>query len=304
MANPADSSINGIAAGSASKAWLVGTGFSKASSEVPLIESLKGSRFTRSKTSKLGTGNLIAVAASSAKNAWAVGDTLTAAGKVDHFNGKKWSDVKVPATTTAYTAVSTTGPKNVWAVTSVSGAPASAHFNGKKWSVTPIAPAGTNVTGIATTGGKQAVAVGYRFIVKGSTEVLRPLTFRFAHNKWTTSAAPFTLQGALLESVTALGTHGYAVGENASANQNSTPLVLRLSHGKWKSEHVAKRGQASALVSVSMSSKFAAAAGQWAVHPQCTANATPSHPFIVSPHGSSWGQVAAPEAITLASRRC
>jgi hypothetical protein len=303
MANPADSSITGIAAGSASKAWLVGTAF-PSGGQVPFIESLKGSRFTHTKTKKLGTGNLVAVAASSAKNAWAVGDTVTGTAKAVHFNGKKWSSVKVPATMSELTAVSTTGKKNVWAITNVGGAPASAHFNGKKWSVTPIAPAGTNVTSIATTGGKKVIAVGYHFILKGKTEVLRPLTFRLAHKKWTSSAAPFSLQGALLESVTALGKHGYAVGENASANQNSTPLVLRLSHGKWKSEKVAKRGHASALVSVGMSSKFAAAAGQWAVHPQCTANATPPHAFIVSVHGSSWGQVAAPEAITMASRRC
>jgi hypothetical protein len=304
MANPADSFVTAIAAGSKSRAWLVGTEFPSGGSQLPFIESLKGSRFTHTKTKKLGTGNLVAAAASSAKNAWAVGDTLTGTAKVAHFNGKKWSSVKVPGTMSELTAVSTTGKKNVWAITNVGGAPASAHFNGKKWSVTPIAAAGTNVTSIATTSSKKAVAVGYHFVIKGKTEVLRPLTFRLAHKKWTSSAAPFSLQGALLESVTVLGKHGYAVGENAAANQNSTPLVLRLSRGKWKSEHVAKRGHASSLVSVGMSSKFAAAAGQWAIHPQCTANSTPPHAFIESPHGSAWGQAVAPDAITTASRRC
>jgi hypothetical protein len=303
VSNPSTSSLSGIAVGSKSKAWLVGQSFASGG-QTPFIESLKGSRFTRTKT-KLGTGSLVAAAASSAKNVWAVGATETETAKVVHFNGKKWSSVTVPGTMSAFTAVSTTGKKNVWAVTLVGSVPSAAHFNGKKWSVTPIAPAGTNVTGIATTSPKKAVAVGYHFVVKGTTEFPHPLTFRFAHKKWTSAAAPFSLKGAFLEGVTALGKHGYAVGLNIPRNQlNSTPLVLRLSHGKWKSERVAKRGQASALVSVGMSSKAAAAAGQWAVHPQCTADATPPHPFIVSPHGSTWGQVVAPEAITMAARRC
>jgi hypothetical protein len=302
VANGADTSVSGLAAGSASRAWLVGMSFAKGQ-EVPYIESLKGSRFTHTKT-RLGTGSLVAVSASSGKNAYAVGYTPTGTAKVVHFNGRKWSDVKVPSSTTEFTAVSTTSTKNLWAITSIDGAPASAHFNGRKWSVTRIAPAQTVVTAIATTGGTKAVAVGYHFIVKGNTEQLRPLTFRLAHGKWTSTAAPYSLAGGLLEGVTVLGSHGYAVGESAAANQNSTPLVLHLSNGKWKSEKVAKRGHASSLVSVAMSSKFAAAAGQWAVHPACTANATPPHPFIVSPHGSTWGEVVSPEAVTMSSRRC
>jgi hypothetical protein len=303
VANPASSSESAIAAGSSSKAWLVGTSFAT-DQQVPFIETLKGSRFVPTKT-KLGTGTLVAAAASSAKNVWAVGDNATGAAIAAHFNGKKWSLVAVPAGLSELTAVSTTGAKNVWAVTSVNAVPSSAHFNGKKWSVTPIAAQGVNVTGIATTGSSKVVAVGYHFVVKGNTEFPHPLTFRLSGKKWKSAAAPFSLRGAFLEGVTALGTHGYAVGLNIPANQlNSTPLVLRLSHGKWKSEKVAKRGHASALVSVGMSSKLAAAAGQWAVHPQCTLNATPPHPFIVTPHGSTWGQVAAPEAITMSSRRC
>lgn len=295
LANPTGSSLRGIAAGSSSKAWIVGTGFT--STEKPLIESLKGSRFKVSKV-KLGSGSLLAVAASSAKNAWAVGVTESGAGLAAHWNGHKWRSVSFGQSVPELTAVSTTSPKNVWALTSSSsGAPASVHWNGHKWKVAPIAAVGPNLTSIATGSAKSAWVVGSVFVPNGSTGTTKAVAYRSKGKKWKKISAESPEHQTFLVAVAAHGKHAYAVGQGSGAKNflASRPVVLRLSHGKFKAVRVAKRGQASALAAVSMSSKLATAVGSWSVHPQCTVHATPPKPFIVSPHGSTWGEVSAPQ---------
>jgi hypothetical protein len=303
VANPEGSSLDGIAAGSKSKAWIVGSRFS--STETPLIEALKGKKFKVSKT-KLGSGELLAVAASSRKNAWAVGATETGTGLAAHWNGRKWKLVPIPQPVSALSAVSTTSAKNVWALTSSDGAPAAAHWNGHKWKITAIAAVGPNLRSIAASSAKRAWVVGSIFVPKGTSGSTKAVAYRFTGKKWKRMSAASPDAQTFLTAVAAHGKHAFAVGVG-SGNKNpleSRPVVLRLSHGKFKAVRVAKRGQASSLAAVSMSSKAAAAVGSWSVHPPCQVNSTPPKPFIVSPHGSSWGKVSAPEAMALAQRRC
>jgi hypothetical protein len=303
VANPASTSLSGIAAGSKSKAWIVGSRFT--TTEQPLIESLKGSRFKVSKT-KLPGGELLAVAASSAKNAWAVGGTDNGGGLAARWNGKKWKSVPISQPVSQLTAVSTTSAKNVWALTSSDGLPASAHWNGHTWKITPIAGVGPSLRGIAASSAKSAWAVGSIFVPKGTSGSTRAVAYHFTGKKWKKVSAASPEAQTFLVAVAAHGKHAYAVGQGSGKKNflESRPVVLRLSHGKFKAMRVSKRGQASSLAAVSMSSKAATAVGQWAVHPPCQTNSTPPKPFIVSPHGSSWGEVSAPEATALAQRRC
>jgi hypothetical protein len=303
VANPTGASLRGIAAGSKSKAWIVGASF--ASTEEPLIESLKGSKFKVKKTT-LGSGELLAVAASSAKNAWAVGVTENGGGLAARWNGKKWKSVLISQPVGELTAVSTTSAKNVWALTSLNGVASSAHWNGHTWKIATIPAVGQNLTGIASGSAKRAWVVGSVFVPHGTSGSTEAVAYQFKHKKWKKISAASPDAQTFLAAVAAHGKHAYAVGQGSSNGKplNSRPVVLRLSHGKFKSVRVDHRGQASSLAAVSMSSKAATAVGQWAVHPQCTTNATPPKPFIVTPHGSSWGEVSAPEAAPLAQRRC
>jgi hypothetical protein len=287
--------LTSVAAGSSTSAWIAGSYYTKnGTAQKPLIEHSKGSRFTRV-TAKLPDGQISGLAASSKKNAWATGSTTAGGPFAAHWNGHRWKSIAISANTFgALGAVSTTSSKNVWALTNVNGQAASAHWNGKRWSIATVAPAADVIAALASSSAKNAWAVGYTYGTKGAKTV----TIHWNGKHWLKVASPSPGTSAMLQSVTLHGHSGYAVGSIADkTGLKTTPLVLKLSGKKWKVEHVAKRGQASALYSVSMSSKAAAAVGAWYVHPPCTAHATPANPFVVSPHGSTWGQVSAPEVV-------
>jgi hypothetical protein len=288
-----DIQLRAIAAGSSTSAWIGGYDYNKGgTTQKPLIEHSKGSGFSRV-PNPLPAGQVIGLAASSKNNAWATGTTVSGAPMAAHWNGHRWRSVAVSATRFgALGAASTTSASNLWAITNVHSEATSAHWNGKRWSVATIAPTADQIVAIASSSGKNAWAVGYTYGAKGAKTVI----FHWNGHKWLKVTSPSPGKSPMLESVTVHGHSGYAVGLiSGKTGLDTTPLVLRLSGKRWTVQHVVKRGQASSLYSVSMSSKSATAVGSWYVHPPCTVNSTPANPFVVSPHGSHWGQVSAPE---------
>ncbi|WIG61558.1 MAG: hypothetical protein OJF49_004306 [Ktedonobacterales bacterium] len=123
-------------------------------------------------------GNLIAVAASSATDAWAVGQyegtdslqrTLT-----EHWDGTRWSFVPSPnpgQVSNILQGVAALSPTNAWAVgyqaaaTPSSSGPLIEHWNGSQWSVVPSANLGANqslatLSGVAASSASDVWAVG------------------------------------------------------------------------------------------------------------------------------------------------
>jgi hypothetical protein len=115
--------VNDLAAGSASTIWAVGTFVSPQSRSGPAVWRWQHASWRRERLPHLkdGLGDGIAsVAASSPRNAWAVGKLTGSDGDPTslHWNGNHWSEVALPSKPAGaqLTNVSTSGAKHTWAV--------------------------------------------------------------------------------------------------------------------------------------------------------------------------------------------
>ena len=113
------------------------------------------------------TGQLSGVAATSARNAWAVGYTGTTSTKtlIVHWNGKTWKRVSTPRPVRGeLTAVTATSARNAWAVGYSGSAPSKTlilHWNGKAWKRVPSpSPRTSRLDGVTATSARSAWAVG------------------------------------------------------------------------------------------------------------------------------------------------
>ena len=61
-------------------------------------------------------GALVGVAATTAANAWAVGESGTNTNLIVHWNGTRWSQVPSPSAVQTLTGVAATSAANAWAV--------------------------------------------------------------------------------------------------------------------------------------------------------------------------------------------
>jgi hypothetical protein len=172
--------LAGVSAVTPTNAWAVGstdvTNADGSASNQPLIEHWGGSSWSvvpsPSPDPSPGTRNiLVGVAAASATEAWAVGDTVTG-GFFEHWNGSTWSLVS-PANPAIGSfrprAVAVTSATDAWAagyvVDGQSQVPVLEHWNGSAWSVVsaPIPGGAGNVgyfTGVAASSTTDAWAVG------------------------------------------------------------------------------------------------------------------------------------------------
>jgi hypothetical protein len=114
------SELYGVAAISASDAWVVGDTVT-AGGDNPLIEHWNGRSWTLVPSPALGaSGQLAAVADLSPDSAWAVGGGILCPGQgamtvIEHWNGRSWALVPSPASG-ELTGVVATSPASAWAV--------------------------------------------------------------------------------------------------------------------------------------------------------------------------------------------
>ena len=144
---------------------------------------------TRSPNVGPGDNYLRGVAATSACNAWAVGEYSNSNDTVlrtliEHWNGKAWRVQKSPSPSSRESGldgVAAISARNAWAVGSYAnskGVPKTLieHWNGKGWKVQPSPNAGStpngHLTGVAATSAKNAWAVGFYFNSKGNPRTL------------------------------------------------------------------------------------------------------------------------------------
>jgi hypothetical protein len=117
-------------------------------STTPLIEHWNGKRWTQQSFTPIPGGGLFAgAAATSADNAWAVGQTDSADQQtlIEHWNGRDWTTVPSPnvtgATGSTLKSVTAISSDNAWAVGSAT-MPGSAkaltlHWEGNQWTIVP-----------------------------------------------------------------------------------------------------------------------------------------------------------------------
>jgi hypothetical protein len=193
----------------------------------------------------MGSDLLQAVAATSARNAWAVGNYFAGGSiqrpLIEHWNGSHWQIAPSPAVGKDggwLTGLAALSARNVWAV---GGRPAGAlieHWSGGKWRLVPAAKikgASTDLAGVAAASAKSAWAVGSKFTAKG----IEPLIERWTGHTW--KAVPCPDPGGpaaqdYLTGVTISKSGVWAVGTSAPGNVYRT-LVLGLVHGKWRVLH-------------------------------------------------------------------
>ena len=166
--------------------------------------------------------SLLAVSASSASDAWAVGFTKTvgAAGRFPlavHWNGTAWSVVQVAtpagAASSQLSGISALSPSDMWAVgsvttvvgTTVQTRTLAEHWNGSSWSIVPSRNATSSnlLTGVAAVAGNNVSAVGYTVTTDGTNQPDRTLIEHWNGSVWSVVASPSPASDDTLSGVAA-----------------------------------------------------------------------------------------------------
>ena len=199
---------------------------------------------TTSPNAGTGDNNLYGVAATSASDAWAVGESFFGVSTktlVEHWNGKSWRIVKSPNAGTGdlLKAVYAVSPANVWAAGSyfngAAGRTLIEHWNGKAWSAvtSPDLGAGSNeITSIRGTSAHDIWAAGDAVT---SYPVTKTVILHWNGHRWRMVSSPSVpAEPNLLTGVRPLSpAEAWAVGRQV---ESSTPrtLILHWSGRHWR----------------------------------------------------------------------
>ena len=304
----ATNSFSGVALTSGCAAWAVGV-WANGQDVESLVEHWNGTGWSVQPSPDPSSHNndLVAVAATSASNAWAVGsynpDNVLGANLplILHWNGTAWTQT-TSSITDSYnylTAVSATSATSAWAVGYRYSHTAQAyqtlilHWNGTAWTPQPSPnPTGSNgsyLWGVTATSASNAWAVGSSVNASGrrTSQILH-----WDGTTWTQVANPNPGQNwTVLDGVTATSSsNAWAVGlyYNGSTSQS---LVERWDGTAWTQvPSPSPCGTTNALSSVAASS----ATNAWAVG-ECSPEAPPYQPLVEHWNGSTWTLVPNPD---------
>ena len=193
-----------------------------------------------------GSDNLVSVAATSGKNAWAVGSYFVSHTRnfqplIEHWNGSGWRISAIPSVGSSVNAylqgVAALSAKNAWAVGRRAGKALIEHWNGSKWQPVPGAAvrprnATVQLSGVAAISAKSVWAVGS---VYQASHVI-PLIEHWNGARWSVVPAPDPgglSANAYLSGVAASKAGVWAVGTSAPGNVYRT-VVLSLVRGRWR----------------------------------------------------------------------
>lgn len=230
-------------------------------------------------------GELDGVAATSAGNAWAVGDTSGGRSLILHWNGTSWKRVPGPSTTGAVylSSVAATSGRNAWAVGYVptsSYGPAGLilHWNGTAWKRVPTPTPtygkyGYALFGVATSA-VTAWAVG---CTDGCPVGGTPLIERWNGTSWKQAAAPATPYGLYNLRAVAASSAGnvWTVGGGGPA----TGEVAATAHWNGRAWTLGKGILDAGLTGIATTS----ATGAWAV-----GGTTSGRTLILHWNGKTW----------------
>jgi len=238
-----DGILRDVAATSASDAWAVGhTVDSATGPDRPLIERWNGTAWRRVPSpAPASGGSLSGVAATSPRNAWAVGSTASNTPLIVHWNGAAWRRVPSPRPGghRLLTDVAATSASNAWAVGFIStignltgpGKTLIERWNGTAWRRVPSpTPAdGGFLLGVAVGGNGSAWAVGFTGTLNSPKQVLIEHWNGTIWRRVPSTAAA----GAALGDVAVISERGaWAVGSTSGDNGNT--VIMHWNGNTWK----------------------------------------------------------------------
>ena len=189
--------------------------------------------------------SLLAVGASSATDAWAVGFTKTvgAAGRFPlaaHWNGMAWTIVPTPTLTggskSTLNGVVDFSPTNAWAVgRGRNGAALAERWNGSTWSVvsvpTPAGSSSSQLSGISAVSPSNIWAVGSATTVVGTTVVGRTLVEHWNGTASSIVTSRNATNSNLLTGVAAVAANDvWAVGYTITTDGSNQPDKTLIEH--------------------------------------------------------------------------
>jgi hypothetical protein len=245
---------------------------------------------------------LMAVAASSATDAWIVGFTRSTGGSALHWNGTNWSPVGVTDPGTTYWSldgVAALAPDDVWVVgntaTGRRGDTLVEHWDGERWEIVPspspppdplTARPYAGLDDVSAIAADDLWAVGHAVNVGGSGG--NTLAIHWGGSSWDLRATneaggadppPYTV----LNSVSALaGGDVWSVG--FSTNDRGTrdrALILRWDGTVWEHVSAPRVGKRSSLNAVAVRTDDSWAVGGWS-------DGVVVHPLVERWDGTSW----------------
>jgi len=233
--------LNAVAVTSARSAWAVGqTGALLGSKPAPLIERWNGTAWRRVPSPDPPGGGIVGgVAVTSARSAWAVGQTGGVFSQrpktlILRWNGEVWRRVPSPNAATPGSwlgAVAATSARSAWAVGCACNGPVLKtlieRWNGTRWRIVPSPSPGTSdsvLYGMAVTSARTAWAVGCTHCtsVKPATLILR-----WNGTTWKRVPSPNPAGGGTLASVAVVSArNAWAAGYTAGPNQHRRKTVI------------------------------------------------------------------------------
>jgi hypothetical protein len=210
--------LNGVVAVSARLAWAVGAdAFSSngAAPGRPVIERWNGRSWSVAQMPSAWPGGLAAVAASSASDAWALGQEPSGTKEhLLHWNGRRWAEITFPGTPGAFygdLGITAAPGGRAWLIASPIPASQLFAWNGTRWGPqTYPCPAKVCILGqIRARTGSDAWAVGNYVNQSGSGG---PLALHWTGRSWRETAVPFVRFGYLTGVFAVSRTNAWAVG--------------------------------------------------------------------------------------------
>ena len=247
--------LNGVTAISKHDVWAVGATYTDATTFEPLqtvTEHWNGSQWRIIPSPNLYRNNALnSVAAVSANDVWAVGNTYVHLGGgrfenntlIEHWNGSQWRIVPSPnpREQNMLNGVFAISKHDVWAVGStgtISGSILDTlilHWNGSQWSVVPSPHPGAGSTLINGWAGSSnnVWAVGIYFTGSGTPGVA--LIEHWNGRNWSVVASPNAgMNGSSMNGVTVVSaSDAWAVGQTTNSNNVTQALIEHWNGRNW-----------------------------------------------------------------------
>jgi hypothetical protein len=249
-------------------------------------------------------GQLFGVAATSARNAWAVGQNFeTGKTLIVHWNGSAWKQVPspTPGGSSALYAVSTISASNVWAVGATDAPPGKTvieHWNGTAWKQvpSPTPKGGGALFGVAATSASNAWAVGCAGNCFQGLGTIKTLILHWNGKAWKQVASPSPGADSSLSSVAAVsGNNVWAVGCTDFcflSSASPSTVILHWNGTAWKQVASPAQAKVGALNGIAATS----ARNVWVVGcaGHCFGPMASTATMIVHWNGTKWTRVPSP----------
>lgn len=274
--------LNAVVAVSSRDAWTVGgvvrlggmTG-GEIVAGTPLIEHWNGVRWSVSPTPSI-SGVLTDVAATSRRDAWAVGFVPRSEKPlILHWNGQHWTQVKLPAAVGAAEAVAALSSRDVWVVGTSGGwlsdTGGISHWDGHSWARVVTRP-DTQFADVAAVRHDDVWVVGNT----AGTDFYKAQMLHFDGSRWQafTQRATSGNDSAWLLSVGAISKNDVWAGGGEHMEEMSPPaigpLMLHWDGGKWSYASLGVSGETEfvGLATISPNEAWAVSSNSWSYESQ------------------------------------